>query len=246
MRLLLPIAFLLSLIAVPAAAQSDARLEVSLPAAADLARLAPAIRAVNVLGDRRLEELLHSGFPARLHYRVELWSADGVFDDLKSQAEWDVIVRYNPLERRYTAARIVQEHVTSLGTYAGFDSAQAAIARPYRPAMRLPSGGGRHYYIVMLDVEMLSVNDIDEVERWLRGELSPAVRGEHNPGTALSRGAKTLVTRLLGSRSRHYEARTRVFRRQDSGGRRQGGTAGFRRQGSGFSDYLEVEISPQR
>lgn len=212
MRLLTPIAFLLSLIAAPLAAQRDARLEVSLPPAAELSRLAPTIRAVSVLGDRRLEELLHSGFPARLHYKVELWSADGVFDDLESQAEWDVIVRYNPLERRYAAARIVQERVTALGTYAAFDSAQAAVARPYRPAIGLPSRGGRYYYIVALDVEMLSVNDIDEVERWLRGELSPAVRGEHSAGTALSRGAKTLVTRLLGGRSRHYEARTRVFR----------------------------------
>ncbi|HEY9428739.1 MAG TPA: hypothetical protein VIR34_16390 [Gemmatimonadaceae bacterium] len=206
------IALLLLILAAPLAAQRDARLEISLPAAPDLTRRAPAVSTQNVLGDRRLEELLHSGFPARLHFKVELWSADGVFDALKSEAEWDVIVRYNPLERRYSAARIVQEHAAPLGSYASFDSVQTAVARPYRPAIRLPSGSGRHYYIVMLDVEMLSVNDIDEVERWLRGELSPAVRGERNAGTALSRGAKTLVTRLLGGRSQHYEARTRVFR----------------------------------
>jgi hypothetical protein len=212
MRLAPLIAFLLLLLAAPLAAQRDARLEISLPGDAELTRRAPAVSAQNVLGDRRLEELLHSGFPARLHFRVELWSADGVFDALKSGAEWDVVVRYNPLERRYSAVRIVQEHATPLGTYASFDSVQAAVARPYRPAMRLPSGRGRHYYVVMLDVDMLSVNDIDEVERWLRGELSPAVRGERSAGTALSRGAKTLVTRLLGGRSQHYEARTRVFR----------------------------------
>jgi hypothetical protein len=206
------IATLLLFLAAPLAAQRDARLEVSLPPVSELTRQAPAISAQKVLGDRRLEELLHSGFPARLHFKVELWSADGVFDALRSEAEWDVIVRYNPLERRYSAARIVQEHAASLGSYTQFDSVQAAVARPYRPSIRLPSGSGRHYYIVMLDVEMLSVNDIDEVERWLRGELSPAVRGEHSAGTALSRGAKTLVTRLLGGRSRHYEARTRVFR----------------------------------
>ena len=212
MRRLPLMAFLLVLLAAPLAAQRDARLDISLPSASEVTRRAPAVSAQNVLGDRRLEELLHSGFPARLHFKLELWSADGVFDALKSEAEWDVIVRYNPLERRYSAARIVQEHAAPLGSYASFDSAQAAVARPYRPSIRLPSGGGRHYYIVMLDVEMLSVNDIDEVERWLRGELSPAVRGERNAGTALSRGAKTLVTRLLGGRSQHYEARTSVFR----------------------------------
>lgn len=212
MRLSPLIAFVLLLLAAPLAAQRDARLEIVLPSDAELTRRAPAVSAANVLGDRRLEELLHSGFPARLHYKVELWSADGVFDNLRSQAEWDVIVRYNPLERRYSAARIVQDHAVPLGSFASFDSVQAAVARPYRPPIRLPSAKGRHYYIALLDVEMLSVNDIDEVERWLRGELSPAVRGERNAGTALSRGAKTLVTRLLGGRSQHYEARTRVFR----------------------------------
>ncbi|HEU4585455.1 MAG TPA: hypothetical protein VFR95_06875 [Gemmatimonadaceae bacterium] len=212
MRLSPLIAFLLLLLAAPLAAQRDARLGISLPADAELTRRAPAVSAQNVLRDRRLEELLHSGFPARLHFKVELWSADGVFDALKSEAEWDVIVRYNPLERRYSAARVVQEHVAPLGSYKSLDSVQTAVALPYRPSIRLPSGNGRYYYIAMLDVEMLSVNDIDEVERWLRGELSPAVRGERSAGTALSRGAKTLVTRLLGGRSQHYEARTRVFR----------------------------------
>ncbi len=206
------VALLVLLFVAPAAAQSGASLEIALPADAELTRRTPAVSARNVLRDHRLEELLHSGFPARLHFKVELWSADGVFDALKSQAEWDVVVRYNPLERRYSAVRIVEERATSLGSFASFDSVQTAAARPYRPPMRLPSGTGRHYYIAMLDVAMLSVNDIDEVERWLRGELSPAVRGERSAGTAISRGAKTLVTRLLGGRSQHYEARTRVFR----------------------------------
>ncbi len=221
MRRTLLIAFLLFLVAIPLAAQGRASLEIALPADADLDRRAPAVIARNVLGDRRLEELLHSGFPARLHFKIELWSADGVFDALKSEAEWDVVVRYNPLERRYSAARIVEEHATSLGSFASFDSVQAAVARPFHPSLLLPSGTGRHYYIATLDVEMLSVNDIDEVERWLRGELSPAVRGERSAGTALSRGAKTLVTRLLGGRSQHYEARTRVFRPPPGTGRRR-------------------------
>jgi hypothetical protein len=50
------------------------------------------------------------------------------------------------------------------------------------------------------------------VERWLRGELRPAVRGEKNPGTALTRGVRTLVVRLLGGEKRHYEARSGTFR----------------------------------
>jgi len=85
------------------------------------------------------------------------------------------------------------------------------VSRPFQPAMRPIAGHDRSYYIVTLNVAMLSVNDLDEVERWLRGELQPAVRGERNPGTALSRGAMTLMTRILGGERRHYEARSPKF-----------------------------------
>jgi hypothetical protein len=77
--------------------------------------------------------------------------------------------------------------------------------------MRAPRGRRRVYYALALDVEMLSVNDLDEVERWLRGELRPAVRGQRNPGTALTRGLRALVVGLLGRENRHYEVRSRTF-----------------------------------
>lgn len=196
----------------PLAAQDDARLAIVLPMGADLVTQAPAITTANVLEDRSLRDLLHSGFPARLHYRLELWSAGGLFDDLRRRAEWDVIVRYDPLQRRYSATRIEGDRATALGSYAQLRDMEGAMGRPFQPALRPPSPHDRFYYVAALDVEMLSVNDLDEVERWLRGELSPAVRGERNPGTALGRGAKTLVTRLLGGEERHYQARSRVFR----------------------------------
>jgi hypothetical protein len=159
-----------------------------------------------------MRDLLNHGFPARLHYRLELWSASGLFDDLRSQVEWDVIVRYNPLERLYSATRIEGERAAALGTFEQLRQVADVVAAPFQPAMRPPTRRQKYYYNVVLDVEMLSVNDLDEVERWLRGELRPAVRGEKSPGTAITRGARILVTRLLGGEQRHYEARSRVFR----------------------------------
>jgi hypothetical protein len=170
------------------------------------------VQAINVLEDRSLRDLLQNGFPARLHFRVELWSGGGLFDNLRRQTEWDVIVRYNPLERRFTATRVEGDRATSLGSYDALAGVEQALARPFQPAMAPPANRDRSYYIGTLDVEMLSVNDLDEVERWLRGELSPAVHGERNPGTALGRGVKTLITRVLGGEKRHYEARTGAFR----------------------------------
>ena len=67
-------------------------------------------------------------------------------------------------------------------------------------------------YNVVLDVETLSLTELDEVEQWLRGELKPAVRGKKNPGTAVSRGVRTLMIRLLGGEKRRYEARSGAFK----------------------------------
>lgn len=201
------------LVAAPLQAQDDARLAIVLPDGNERGTEAPSITtSSNVLEDRSLRELLHSGFPARLHYRLELWAAGGLFDDLRRHTEWDVIVRYDPLQRRYSATRIDGDRATSLGSYAKLPDVERAVGKPFQPSLRPPSRHNRFYYVAELDVEMLSVNDLDEVERWLRGELSPAVHGERNPGTALGRGAKTLVTRLLGGEERHYQARSRVFR----------------------------------
>ena len=212
MRLAWLTALLLS-IAVPLSAQRDARLIVALPNATIDARV-PEVSAVKVLDDRSIDELLHSGFPARLHYRLELWQAGGLFDNLQRHAEWDVVVRYNPLERRYSATRIEADRATSLGSLGTMKEVDAALAKPFTPAIAAPKAGdhNRYYWISTLDVEMLSVNDLDEVERWLHGELTPAVHGDRNPGTALGRGVTTLITRVLGGKQRHYEARTREYR----------------------------------
>ena len=56
----------------------------------------------------------------------------------------------------------------------------------------------------------LDNTDLAEMQRWLRGEAQPAVRGKRNPGTALTNGLRTLTTRLLGGEARHYDARSKA------------------------------------
>jgi hypothetical protein len=195
-----------------AEAQGPARVEVDLVNAVSGQRGAPAVKSVHIFSDHDIREMLHSGFPARLHYRLELWGASGFFDDLKRQLEWDVIVRYNPLKRRYTATRIEGEKITALGSFDGLDPIEAVLSQATQPALAAPDGHDKYYYNLVLDVQMLSVSDLDEVERWLKGDLGPAVHGEKSPGTALGQGAKTLITKLLGGQEKHYEARSKVFR----------------------------------
>jgi hypothetical protein len=193
-------------------AQAPPRVEVSLTTAVGGQRGAPLVRSLHIFADRDIREMMHSGFPARLHYRLELWGAAGFFDDLKRQFEWDVIVRYNPLKRRYTATRIEGDHITALGSFDTLDPVEELLSHPTQPPLAVPDGHGKYYYNLALDVQMLSVSDLDEVERWLKGDLGPAVHGEKSPGTAIGQGAKSLITKLLGGQVKHYEARSKVFR----------------------------------
>ena len=193
-------------------ARAQARgVEIRLPTRAALATEGPLVRVVGVLDERDLRDLLDHGFPIRLHYRAELWTVAGWFNDLRGSWEWDVVVRQNAMARTYEVARLVGDEVTPLGEFSQLAAAVAAAERPYRVPL-LPPRGRRSYWNLVVDVETLSMSDLDEVERWLRGELRPAVRGRRNPGTAVGRGLKTLATRLLGGETRHYEVRSETFR----------------------------------
>jgi hypothetical protein len=174
------------------------------------------VRSSRLLDDRQLRELLNNGFPTALRYRLELWRSGGLFDDLESATEWEVLVRYDPYEQQYSVVRLqgTKETPTRRESVDGLSTLQAAeriLDEPFPVALR-PQRGGRYYYNVILDVETLSVSDLDELQRWLNGELQPAVRGKRAPLSALRRGFTTLLSRVLGGEKRHYEARSTAFR----------------------------------
>ena len=212
MRLAVLLLLLTGAVAATEESQRVDQLEVILPPPERRGIEPPAIRSVGLLTDTRTRDLLHHGFPARMHYKLELWTTEGWFDKMLQRREWDVIVRYIPLDRRYVISRIDGETVTTLGSLGELPEVQTLLDRPYRPSMRAAPPGDRVYYNAELDVEMLSVNDLDELERWLRGEFRPAARGERSPGTAVTRGVRSLVVRLLGSENRRYRVRSGTFR----------------------------------
>lgn len=198
-------------LAAPLGAQK-VRLEVLLPPQNVWADEPPSVSSAGLLADASMRDLLANGFPARLHYRLERWTSGRWFDDLKAAFEWDVILRYDVLGKKYQVVRVVNNKAESLGEYVAVDEAENAAESPYKVAVQLPKKGQRGYYNLLLDVETLSLSDLDEVQRWLKGELKPAVSGKKNPGTALGRGVRTLVVRLLGGEKRHYEARSGTFK----------------------------------
>jgi len=216
MRRALPtLLLLLAGTAWPAAAQSRAPLEVQLVAPGGTVSVGwdgPRVLLAGVLDDPQTRELLRSGFPAQLRFRLELWRKGGWFDDLERAASWEVIVAYDPGAQSYRVRRRYGSQVEDVGSFGSVAAAQATLERPYRVPVMPARGGRRYYYNAVLDLETLSVSDLDQLERWLRGELRPAVRGKSNPATAVGNGVRTLVTRVLGGEKQHYETRSPTFR----------------------------------
>jgi hypothetical protein len=169
---------------------------------------APIVRSENLLGgDSRWLAALRSGLPVRLHYRVEVWrSREGWFDIFVRQAEWDVLVRHEPLLDQYTlltfAGASRQER-----RYATLDALGAALAFAYQVNVR-PTEEGRYYYAASLQVSTLSDSDLDELERFLTGDLRREAKGGENLGDALGRGATRFLLRLAGLPSLRLEARS--------------------------------------
>jgi len=171
------------------------------------------VRALEVISDAETQGLLESGFPARLHFRIELWSAGRVFDALVNRAEWDLFVYYDGLNKKYRVVRVEREGevITSAGQFATFAEMVQESERAMRAPIRAAKQKSRQYYIGVLDVASLELSDLDEVQRWLRGEMQPAVSGNGNPGTALGRGIKRVFVRLLGAERKNLQARSRTF-----------------------------------
>lgn len=201
----------LCLCATPSVAQSP-HIDLVLPAAAELSTQPPTVRTIDVLSAGRTSELVRNGFPARLHYKLERWAAGTFVNDVKASSEWEFIVQYDPLAKTYKLIRATPQNAVVIGVYSDLGDADAKLAEPFPAPISVPRRGEKSYYVLSLNVEAMSLGDLDEVQRWLRGELRPAVRGRRNPGVAVSSGLRTLVVRILGGERIVYQASTGVFR----------------------------------
>jgi uncharacterized protein DUF4390 len=171
----------------------------------------PIVRSENLLtANSRWLSALRSGLPVRLHYRVEVWrSREGWFDTFIRQIEWDVLVRHEPLLDQYTLLTFVgparQER-----RYATLDALGAALAFAYQVNVA-PQEPGMYYYAASVQVATLSDSDLDELERFLAGDLDQREEGGQNLGDALGREATRFLLRLAGLPSLRLESRSERF-----------------------------------
>lgn len=185
---------------------SAAPLQAQAPFDLDVREGAPVVSVRGVLDDPALEDAVRSGLPLRMRFRLELWR-DELFDDLVQESEWSAVVAFEPLEGTFVAGQTGD----SLVAHGSWAAARTALERTYAPGSR-PTRSGRYYYIGTLEIETLSLSDLDELERWLRGELEPAVRGRGSVGGAVGTGLKRILIRVLGLPARRYEDRSGLFR----------------------------------
>ena len=145
------------------------------------------VRATGLLGDSELQELLRNGFPAAMRFRLELWREGGMFDEIEGAVQWNTLVRYDPYTGQYLVVRSQgARFAEDFGGFPTLAAAEAAVLeKPYEVRLQPTRLNAAYYYNVVVDVESLSVSDLDELQRWLRGELQPAVRGRRSPLSAL-------------------------------------------------------------
>lgn len=181
-----------------------------LTVAADSARgFRPQLQVGSILDDPAIEEAVRSGLPLRLKMRAELWR-DGFFNSLEGDRETTVIVFYQPLEDNFVVRTNHPGRVEVRG-FESFARVRAAVEGGYSPDLR-PRRRGRYYYTAALEVETLTLSDLAELERWLKGELQPAVSGDRSVPSAVGQGVKRLLVRVLRLPARRFEARSPWFR----------------------------------
>jgi hypothetical protein len=168
----------------------------------------PVLRIGPVLADRELERTARAGVPVRVRLRVELWR-DRFFDQLVDSTSWSAIIVYEPLGEQF----FVRTLPASGGAlrFGSFAAVRPTVEKEYALAIA-PERPGRYYYTSTLHVETLSLSDIEELERWLQGELQPAISGQRSVPGAFGQGAKRLMLRLLDMPQLRVDARTGKFR----------------------------------
>lgn len=170
----------------------------------------PRVQSTGLLADGRFIGLMRSGFPLRLHYRLELWKVrSSWFDQFMREVPWDAVARHDPLADDFVLIRTGG----SVTRYATPEELARALEIPYTIPLRPPAGNnGRFYFLCRLEVSTLNDTDLEELSRWLRGDVGPAVSGEGNLGQALVRGAQRVLVRIAGLPRQRLEARSPTIR----------------------------------
>jgi hypothetical protein len=159
----------------------------------------------DLLSEPGIRSSMEAGLHVRFTVVTELWK-DGWFDSQQGRHEWRATVRYDPLGGWYTLETldgIVLRADTPL-------EASSLLERELRVPLTPPSPR-QYYYLGRLEMETLSLTDLEELRRWLRNLPDAPGGGNSGLGSAVGRGLSRVLVRLLDLPSRRLEARTPRF-----------------------------------
>ncbi|MBW8772452.1 MAG: hypothetical protein JF590_04055 [Gemmatimonadetes bacterium] len=210
-RALLLLSLLLLAGAAPALGQGNARVHLALGLTPDSTgrTFYPKITTVDLIADPRVGSMLASGFPVRLHYRLELYRSRSLVDAFVRQTEWDLVIRHEPLLDQYQVAEVFR-NAQRLYRYAGKEELLAGLAIP-REVRLGPRDGGEYYFVVTLEVSTLSDSDIKELEQFLSGDVGPAATGSERVGSAFTNAIRRVLLTVSGLPSLSVDGHTEKF-----------------------------------
>jgi hypothetical protein len=127
-----------------------------------------------------------------------------------NETSWDAVAHYDPLADDFVLVR----SGGIAARYARIDALAQALQLPYKVTLSPKgAGGGSFYYLCRLEVSTLNDTDLQEVEQWLKGEVTPAVSGRGDLTNAVVRGAQRMLVRIAGLPRLTLEARSETFKR---------------------------------
>jgi hypothetical protein len=121
-----------------------------------------------------------------------------------------VVVRREPLLDQYSVTTVLLGR-TRHRRYPDLRALDGALSTPYRITIQ-PEDRGEFYYAVTLQVSTLSDADLDEMDRFLRGEVGPGPEGDPGVGDAVGRTARRLLLRVAGLPLMRVEGKSPKFR----------------------------------
>ena len=119
----------------------------------------------------RIAESLSRGMPATLRLHADLWRRRrGWFDRLENSLDAEVRIRFDVWTRAYQ----VERRGAPVTAVSSLDSVEVALSRPI--ALRVGRASeldtsARYYVIVTVTLKPLSIEDVEEIEGWLSGEV---------------------------------------------------------------------------
>jgi hypothetical protein len=161
--------------------------------------------------ETRVENSLLRGMPATLLLHVELWRRrEGWFDRMETSSDAGLRLRYDVWKQEW---RIERPGAPVL-ILPSLDSLRTELSRPLSFALpgldRLPPDGPC-YVVVTATVKPLSVEDVEEVEGWISGEVKDQGGAGFGVITRLPRSVFDAVRNFTGFGDSHARIRSPEF-----------------------------------